>query len=92
MEDGARPSAKVLWRWQETGKGNEEMAPVQFFLNESDSDLRDCANKIEAVGHEVRFAPTSGPSAVWFGDFEITGSTAIQEFIARLSEQPVTTK
>lgn len=68
------------------------MAPVQFFLNESDSELRDSASKIEAAGHEVRFAPTSGPSAVWYGDFEITGSIAIQEFIARLSNQSVTTK
>lgn len=72
---------------REQRQGRQSMPLIQFFDNGADNESSDSVKRIEAAGYHVRFAPTSGPAALWVENYEVVGSTAIRNVTDELVEK-----
>ena len=61
-----------------------QIGPIQFFDNGRDKDSLASIRRIEDAGFHVQFTPTSGPSALWVGNYEVVGGTAIRDVTEQL--------
>ena len=61
------------------------MALVQLFLNDSEPrTLIDLLHQLDSKGYTTKIAPTSGCTALWVNDYEITGYNYVERMLKSL--------